>query len=77
MFFYEVRPGISAFNSEDKTLDDLDPYMDDLLQEARDYVPESQHKSTSIYVMATAGTYVFTLRHLGYVITVRRLDYVF
>ena len=54
-FNHKVRPGISAFNTPEKDLSELDDYMDNLLQEAKDYIPFSQRERTPIFVMATAG----------------------
>ena len=54
-FNHKVRPGISAFNTPEKDLSELDDYMDNLLQEAKDYIPYSQRERTPIFVMATAG----------------------
>ena len=52
---YKKRPGISAFNAPGLSLADLDAYIEDLLQKAREIVPTSQYYDTPIYVMATAG----------------------
>ena len=54
-FNHKVRPGISAFNTPEKDLSELDDYMDNLLQEAKDYIIFSQRERTPIFVMATAG----------------------
>ena len=49
---YKVEPGISAYGQR---LDDLDPYLRDLLAHATTNVPAESQNSTSIYLMATAG----------------------
>ena len=54
-FNHKVRPGISAFNTPEKDLSQLDAYIGNLLQEAKNYIPYSQRERTPIFVMATAG----------------------
>ena len=52
---FKVRPGISAYNTPNKNLSELDAYIEELLRQAINFVPLAQHYETPIYVMATAG----------------------
>jgi Golgi nucleoside diphosphatase len=49
---YKVKPGLSEFGD---STDDIDDYLDDLIDSAKQVVPADQQASTPIYVFATAG----------------------
>ncbi len=57
-FSFKVVPGISSYKDD---LDGLTQHLTDLIEKAKENVPESKYDQTPIYLMATAGKYLYLL----------------
>ena len=60
VYSYKKKPGFSTLSHD---MSGVEPYVLDLLNEAKENVPSHLHSSTSLYFLATAGKCSFFFRY--------------
>ncbi len=63
-FSFKVTPGISSYKDD---LDGLTQHLENLIEKAKENVPESKYEQTPIYLMATAGEFVLIVIHYTHI----------